>query len=412
MRELLTVEQYQAELLALVRPDSRVERVPLAEAAGRVLAEDVVSGVSVPVFANSAMDGYAVRFAEVATAPVTLRVVGDVPAGSAADPVAGPGECVRIMTGAPLPSFADTVVPIEDTDPSTGSGIDLGTAPSSVTITRAPEAPGRHVRGAGEDFSAGARVAVAGTPITPAVAGALAAVGLTCVPVRPRPVVVVRSTGDELVTDGSPLGRGQIYESNSIALAAALAGWGADVRRFEAARDEADALAAWLDEVCGAGADLVVLTGGASVGAFDVVRDVLEAAGGTFRSVRVQPGKPQGWAVWDGVPVVSLPGNPVSAALSCEVFVRPLLDRILGRPGRGWLTAVAGSDWTSPAGRRQLVPVRLSTGADGRLVATPSHRRGSASHVVSSLAEADGYCSVAEDVTTVTTGDLVQVRWL
>lgn len=399
MRELLTVEQYRAELLDLVHPDARVESVPLAAASGRVLAQDVVSGVSIPVFANSAMDGYAVRFAEAAEVPATLRVVGDVAAGSAADPEVGPGECVRIMTGAPLPTFADTVVPVEDTD----GGL------TTVTVIQAPDAPGKHVRGAGEDFAAGARIAVAGTTVTPAVAGELAAVGLTSVPVRPRPIVALRSTGDELVTDGSALGRGQIYESNSIVLAAMLAAAGADVRRAHAARDEPSALAAWLDEIS---ADLIVLTGGASVGAFDVVRDVLEAAGGTFRSVRVQPGKPQGWAVWNGVPVVSLPGNPLSAALSWELFVAPLLDRILGRPGRPWLTAMAGADWTSPAGRRQLVPVRLSTDADGRLIAVPAHRRGSASHVVSSLAEADGYCAVAEDVTAVAVGDLLPVRWL
>jgi molybdopterin molybdotransferase len=184
---------------------------------------------------------------------------------------------------------------------------------------------------------------------------------------------------------------------------------GTDVRRFDAAPDDATVLTAWLD---GVQADLVVLTGGASVGAYDVVRDVLETAGGTFRSVRVQPGKPQGWAVWNGVPVVSLPGNPLSAALSCELFVRPLLDRILGRPERPWLTAVAGAEWPSPAGRRQVVPVRLSTTDDGRLVAVPAHRRGSASHLVTSLAEADGYCCVAEGVTNVTAGDLLPVRWL
>ena len=425
MRELLTVEQYQAELLELVRPDPRAELVAVDAASGRVLAGDVVSGVSIPVFANSAMDGYAVRFTDVIDVPVTLRVVGDVPAGSDSDPDAAPGECVRIMTGAPLPSFADTVVPIEETKrpPETGgngsrasqrwpemepSPFRIGSG-LTITVTQAPAARGRHVRRAGEDFATGARIAVAGTTVTPATAGELAAIGLTSVPVRPRPVVAVRSTGDELVTDGSALGRGQIYESNSVVLTAALSSWGADVRRSGTARDDADALAEWLDAVS---ADLVVLTGGASVGAFDVVRDVLEAAGGTFRSVRVQPGKPQGWAVWNGVPVVSLPGNPLSAALSCELFVRPMLDRMLGRPERPWLTAVAGAAWTSPAGRRQLVPVRLSSDTDGRLVAAPSHRRGSASHVVSSLAEADGYCAVAEDVTAVAAGDLVRARWL
>lgn len=408
-REARSIEQYQAEVLGLVRPDSRVESVPLAAASGRVLARDVVSPVSIPVFANSAMDGYAVRYADVVAAPVTLRVVGDVAAGSSADPVAGPGECVRIMTGAPLPTFADTVVPVEDTEAAFGPA---GRAPDdevTTTITHAPPAVGTYVRHAGEDFAAGARVAVAGTEITAGVAAELAAVGLVSVPVRPRPVVAVRSTGDELVTDGSPLVRGQIYESNSFALAAMLAGDGADVRRSEAARDDADALAAWLDEV---EADLVVLTGGASVGAYDVVRDVLLGAGGTFRSVRVQPGKPQGWAVWKGTPVLSLPGNPLSAALSYQLFVQPMLDRLLGRPARAWLTAVTGAAWTSPAGRRQIVPVRLSTGADGRLIAVPAHRRGSASHLVSSLAEADGYCSVGEDVTAVAAGDLVAVRWL
>lgn len=148
------------------------------------------------------------------------------------------------------------------------------------------------------------------------------------------------------------------------------------------------------------------------MGAYDVVRDVLEQAGGTFRSVRVQPGKPQGWAVWNGVPVVSLPGNPVSAALSYELFVRPMLDRMLGRAERPWLTAVAATDWTSPAGRRQLVPVRFEGGTDGRLLATPAHVRGSASHLVTSLAEADGVVAVAEDVVEVAEGDVLPARWL
>jgi molybdopterin molybdotransferase len=399
MREVLTVEEYQAELLVLVRPDPGIELVSLNAASGRVLADDVVSGIDVPVFSNSAMDGYAVRFAETATAPVALRVVGDVAAGSPADPSAGPGECVRIMTGAPLPSFADTVVPIEQTDAGLGRVVVLG----------APVRVGEHVRAPGEDFSAGTRIAAAGAVLTPALCGAVAAVGLTAVPVRPRPVVAVCATGDELVSDGSALARGQIHESNSVALGAALARDGAEVRRCAPIGDDPQVLTRWLD---GVQADLVVLTGGASVGAFDVVRDVLERAGGTFRQVRIQPGKPQGWALWDGMPVIALPGNPLSASLSYEVFVRPLLDRVLGRAQQPWLTVVAGDGWASPAGRRQLVPVRLSSAADGRLTATPAHRRVSASHVVSSLAGADGYCAVAEDVTVVAVGDLLAARLL
>ena len=157
-----------------------------------------------------------------------------------------------------------------------------------------------------------------------------------------------------------------------------------------------------------------MLTGGASVGAYDVVRDVLtEKAGGSFRHVRMQPGKPQGWAVWPGgTPVLALPGNPVSAALSCQLFVLPLLDHLLGRPAPPDVTAVAGASWASPAGRRQFIPVRLDTDAEGRLTAVPSHLRGSASHAVTSLAGADAVAIVAEEVTGVVAGDLLRVRML
>ncbi len=400
MREVLSVEEYLAELLAQVAPDARQEQLSLSQAGGATLATAIASPVSIPVFDNSAMDGYAVRFHEAADAPVRLRVVGDVPAGSAEDPVAGPGECVRIMTGAPVPGFADTVVPVEDTD----GGL------SEVAILRAPTRPGTHVRRAGEDIAAGTTVAEPGAVLTAGVIGALAACGVTSVAVRPRPKVAVCATGDELVADGSALLRGQIYESNGPALAAALSRDGAEVLRSDPARDDPAALVAWLDAVA-AGVDLVVLTGGVSVGAYDVVRDVLTRADGVFRHVRVQPGRPQGWAHWQGTMVVALPGNPLSAALSYEVFVRPLLDRLLGRSPRPDDTAVAALGWASPKDRRQLVPVRLTTGPDGRLLATPSHVRGSASHTVTSLAAADGFAMVAEDVTEVRPGDLLAVRW-
>ena len=402
MRELLTIEEYLEELLRLVQPDSRVERIGLADAASRVLAEPVTAATSVPAFDNSAMDGYAVRFAEVATAPTRLRVVADIPAGSPDDPDAGVGECVRIMTGAPLPSFADTVVPVEDTD----GGL------TEVVIERAPARPAMHVRRAGEDFADGVQVAAPGAVLSPGLVGALAAAGAVEVAVRPRPIVAVCATGDELVSDGAPLARGQIYESNSLALAAALRRDGAAVVRAQPVGDRPEVLQAWLDATTST-CDLVVLTGGASVGAFDVVRDVLAAAGGVFRHVRVQPGKPQGWAVWsDGTPVVALPGNPLSASLSYALLVRPMLDRLLGTRPPAEFTAVAEAGWTSPSGRRQLVPVRLSSAPDGCLLAHPSHLRGSASHVVTSLAEADAIAVVAEDVTEVAAGDLVRVRWL
>ncbi len=401
MRELLSVEEYLAELKALLHPEPGVETLALAAASGRVLALPVASRVDIPVFDNSAMDGYAVRFADVAALPADLAVVGDVPAGSGEDPEAGPGECVRIMTGAPLPSFADTVVPLEDVTVVGGR----------IVVTAVPVGPGAHVRRAGEDIAAGALIAQSGTALRPAMLGALAASGVTAVAVHRRPVVAVCATGDELVSDGAPLQRGQIYESNAVALGAALVRDGAEVLRTGPVRDQPEQLVAWLDQAADR-ADIMVLTGGASVGAYDVVRDVLEQAGGTFRHVRMQPGKPQGWAVWRGTPVISLPGNPVSAVLSYEVFVRPLVDDLLGRASNRAFHAVAGVGWRSPAGRRQLVPVRLDTDADGRLIATPSHSRGSGSHLVTSPAMADGYAAIAEEVTEVAVGDKVMVRWL
>jgi molybdopterin molybdotransferase len=400
MRELLSVEEYVDELLSLVAVDDRRDEVPLADGLGRVLAEDVVSSASIPVFDNSSMDGYAVRWSDIEAVPTRLRLVGDVPAGSDVDPVAAPGECVRIMTGAALPTFADTVVPFEQTRDEGGF----------VVVMEAPDRQGAYVRRAGDDVGRGAVVARAGATVTPGVAGAVAAVGVERVWVRPRPRVSLGVTGDELVRGGG-LRRGQIYESNSAAVGSLLEQLGARVVRTGLVHDRRHELVEWLD-AASPDSDLVVLTGGASVGAYDVVRDVITATGGVFRHVRVQPGKPQGWGVWGGTPVVCLPGNPVSAVVSTELFVRPMLDLVLGRPEVAWYTAIAGGDWTSPEGRRQVQPVTLRTDDAGRLVAVPAHAKGSGSHLVTSLAGADGYAIVAEATTAVHAGDLLPVRWL
>ncbi|MGC3954746.1 MAG: molybdopterin molybdotransferase MoeA [Propionicimonas sp.] len=397
-RAKLTAEQYRDELLALVPPGDGVEQVRLDEAFGRVLAADVAASVPNPAFTNSAMDGYAVRATAVAELPARLRVVADIPAGSSADPELGAGECARVMTGAPLPTSADTVVPVEDTDAG-GDWVEIRAA-----------SPGRHVRRAGEDYPAGQVVAAAGLRITPGVLGAIAAAGATQVAVRPAPVVAVCATGDELVADGAPLVRGQLYESNSHVLAAALRRDGARVLRGGPVPDRPAALAGWLDEAA-ATADLIVLTGGASVGTYDVVRDLLtERAAGVFRHVRVQPGKPQGWARWAGTPVIALPGNPLSASLCYEFFVRPVVERLLGTDGPPELVAVAGADWGCPPGRMQLLPVRLSSAEDGLLLATPVHARGSASHLTSALGGADAIGVVPAEVDQVKAGDLLRVR--
>lgn len=405
-RVQLSVEEYLAELLedllAGAGPLADTEEVPLAQALGRVLAAPVHAAGDVPAFANSAMDGYAVRHTDLATVPVGLTVVGDVPAGSGDDPTLEPGQCVRIMTGAPVPSTADTIVPVELTDGGT----------RTVTITEA-RARGQHVREAGEDVRSGDVVAAAGTMVTGRVLGSLAASGTATVTVRRRPVVAIAATGDELVPPGGALERGQIFESNGTHLAATLTELGADVRASVVLTDDAEAFTAGLDELAD-GCDLVLLTGGVSVGDFDVSRIVLErSAEGTFRHVRMQPGKPQGWARWRGVPILAFPGNPVSTAISFEVFGRPLIDRLLGRVAtEGPTAAVAGADWRSPAGRRQFVPVQLTSDDHGRLVATPTHRRGSASHMVTSLAGAQALAVVAEETDAVEPGDLVQIRSL
>ena len=400
-RTILSVEEYLAEVLALVRPLPDTEAVPIREASGRTLAEPVLARGDVPAFANSAMDGYAVRAADLVPG-VVLHVAGEVLAGSGADPAFGPGECVRIMTGAPLPSRADAVVPVEQTTPVEGG----------VRIDEVVEV-GRHVRRAGEDVRAGDVVLEAGVRLGARELSAAAAAGAGRVVCVRRPVVGVIATGDELVAPGQPLERGQIYESIATFLGAAIARDGAEAVVLDAVRDTPADFAAALDDLAER-CDVIVVSGGVSVGDADVTRIVLEAAGANFRHVRMQPGKPQGWARWGDsrTPVVGVPGNPLSAAVSYEVFVAPLIDRLHDRPTPGWSVAAVTQGWTGPAGRRQVIPVLLDVDESGRQVVKPAHRRGSASHMVTSLAAANALASVAEDVTSVEPGDLVAVRRL
>ena len=408
MRDKLSIEEYRDELLALVTRITDTETVPLDRADGRVLVAPVTAAAAVPVFSNSAMDGFAVREAD-RHRRAELRVVGVVVAGSPADPAMGPGECVRIMTGAPLPSQADAVVPVELTEESGG-------------IVRIVEEPGgkTHVRAAGEDFSAGAEVLPAGLRLGPRSLGAAAACGRGEVTVVRRPRVAVIATGDELRPAGAVLARGQIHESNGTFMAGQLIRMGAEVVAAPVLPDEPGSFAAGL-EAAAAGADLVVLSGGVSVGDHDVVRQVLGGEIGSSAAVRsrfvhvvMQPGKPQGWALWRAgereVPLVALPGNPLSTMVSCELFVEPLLDAMLGRVPRSWLRAVVGSPWPAPRGRRQVVPVIVETDETGRLVVVPAHEGISASHLVSAAARADGLALLDEPTDNVRPGDLVSFR--
>lgn len=385
-----------------------VADVPLSDARGRVLAADVSASVSVPGFDNSAMDGYAVRRVDVADAgpghPVSLRVVGHVAAGSAADPPMATGEAVRIMTGAPLPTDADAVIAQENTDRGT-----------PVVRIHAPADARGNVRPTGSDVRVGDTVLTAGRMLDARDVAAAAAAGARTLAVRRAPRVAVLSTGDELTPPGGPLGRGQIHDSNSYLLEGAVAEAGGIPVRVGAVPDDVDELRRVMQGLEGR-VDAFITSGGVSVGDHDVVKALLRTVGSMwFGTVRMQPGKPQGFGRWtDGTPVFTLPGNPVSVFVSFETFVRPALRRMQGcvRLQRPVMRAVAAEGWRTHAGRAQRMPVAIVAAASDApqpLRVRPASRGGAASHLVASLAGADGLALVPEDVTRVDAGDAVDV---
>ncbi|MGX7825562.1 molybdopterin molybdotransferase MoeA [Actinokineospora sp. 24-640] len=389
---MLRADEYRAQVAALV-PTMPVLSLPLAECLGLVLAEDVVAGVSLPPFDNSAMDGYAVRAADLAGESTVLPVADDIPAGRTDVQPLVPGTTHRIMTGAPMPPGADAVVPVELTD----GGME------SVTLTARPPV-GKHVRRAGEDVVAGTVVLRAGAVLGSARLGLAAAVGLGALPVRRRPRVVVLSTGTELTPPGEPLAPGRIYESNSVLLAAAVreAGGEATVLRFVP-----DDVPAFLDAIAAhRDADLLITSGGVSAGAYEVVKDALAGRGVEFVRVAMQPGGPQGRGRVDGLAVVTLPGNPVSAALSFELFVRPALLGAMGhaeveRPRARARTVAAMS---SPEGK-----VQYRRGLHDRGVVEVVPVGGPGSHLLASFAESNCLIELPVGVGEVAEGDEVEL---
>ena len=391
-----SVEEHRRVVAGLINPRPPVS-LPLADALGLVLAADVVAPLPLPGFDNSAMDGYAVLATDVAPAgentPVRLPVAEDIPAGRTDIPTLAAGTAHRIMTGAPLPAGATAVVPVEATDGAT----------DTVTI-RSASREGQHIRRAGEDVTAGTTVLRAGQVVTPAALGLAAALGLGELTVVPRQRVLVVSTGTELVGPGVPLQPGQIYESNGVMLAAAVRDAGADVAASPMTGDDVDAFRETLRGHA-ADADLILTTGGVSAGAYEVVKDALGGSGDVeFVKVAMQPGMPQGAGRLDGVPVVTLPGNPVSALVSFEVFVRPALRAAMGRPDaeRPRRDAVLTEDLTSPRGKRQFRRGVL----DGDAVTSYGPP---ASHHLRWLASANCLLELGEDVDSVNAGTRVQV---
>ncbi|MDQ4038591.1 MAG: molybdopterin molybdotransferase MoeA [Actinomycetota bacterium] len=389
-----TVEDHRAAV-GEIFPLMPTATVPLSEARGLVLAEDVASVTALPPFHNSAMDGYAVRTVDVSVVPTTLVVADDIPAGRTSVSPLEPGTAQRIMTGALLPPGADAIVPVEHTDART----------DRVTITTVPKL-GAHIRSTGEDIAAGEPALRAGTVLYPAQLGLAAAMGHAGLPVYRRPRIVVLSTGSELVAPGTALLPGQIYESNSVLLCAAIEEAGASAKAVHFVPDDVEQFLATVEAETER-ADLLITSGGVSAGAYEVVKDAFADLGTVaFGKVAMQPGGPQGWGRVGKVPAVLLPGNPVSAFVSFEVFLRPVLRTALGlpTPDRPRIRARLVADVVSPAGKRQFLRGFFANGEVSQV-------GGPGSHLLAHLARANCLVVIPEETTEIAAGDTVEV-WL
>ncbi|MFT4008719.1 MAG: molybdopterin molybdotransferase MoeA [Nocardioidaceae bacterium] len=403
--ELISVDEHLDHILASIAPLPPYNQ-PLIEALGLPVCESIAAPMDLPSFDNSAMDGYAVFFADVASAstdhPVHLPVVGEVAAGQTKLFAMSPGTAVKIMTGAPVPQGADCVIPVEWTD----AGI------AHVRISRVPE-PGQNIRLRGEDVKQGDVILEDGRILGSRQIGLLASVGRGQVSARPRPRVVVLSTGSELREPGEPLGHDSIYDSNSYMLAAAVRAAGAIAYRVGIVSDDPEEFTDALSDQL-VRADMVVTSGGVSMGDYDVVKEVLSELGTVrFCKVAMQPGKPQGFGFVgeDATPIFTLPGNPVSSYVSFEVFVLPAIRRMMGRvPHRRPLVrALLRQGFSSALGKRQFVRGRFEIDGKGAHV-TPVGGHGS--HLMGDLAEANALIVVSEETAAARAGEHVQVMVL
>ena len=425
--DMLPVEEALARILDLVQ-EMPAELRPIREATGQVLAEDVVAPFDIPPRDNTAMDGYAVQAVDTAPAGASLdgdgaaelRVIGELAAGYLYEGVLGPGEAVRIMTGAPMPDGADSIVPFEETD-ETGlraPGQSDATAQRSVRVLKAAR-PGANIRRRGEDVRRGALILTRGLVLRGAEIAVLSSMGIGAVSVVRRPRVAILSTGDELLTpgasrEGAPPSPGKIYDSNAYGLAALVEEYGGTPVLSGIAEDTVPALTAKIAEAVAA-ADMVVTSAGVSRGDFDVVREVLAREGEVrFWTVRMKPGKPLAFGRFtaaDGrlVPHIGLPGNPVSSLLAFELFGRPALLKMQGRQvqSRPVVTAVADEEIVNTDARRVYARVSVERAADGRWHARLTGPQGSG--VLTSMAYANGYAVCPAERDRVSVGEEVEV---
>ncbi|CAN5236889.1 molybdopterin molybdotransferase MoeA [soil metagenome] len=383
-----SIAEHAAHIRELVRFEG-TERVPVTDALGRVTAEAVASPFDLPLFRNSQMDGFAVRAID-ATEGARLPIVGEIPAKPMTPPALEPGTAVRIMTGAVVPAGADAVIPVEDTT----------VAGDTVVIGR-PRAAGAYVREPGSDVRRGDELLPTDRLLAPRHLAVLAAAGIADVLVRRRPTVAVITTGAELVGVGEEPRLGQVFDANSIALTSAIVAAGGEVALVARVPDDAARMTAALEAA--AIADVIVTSGGISMGDYEVVRETLEPLGARVGSVRMQPGGPQATAVFAGVPVLCFPGNPVSTQISFELFLAPLLRAAAGLPRVATHTRRLTALVNSMPGTTQLLRAR-TVGSDW--VETVS---GPGSHLVAGLAASDALIVIPEDITELQAGDGVEV---
>ena len=415
---MISVDEALAEILGHVRP-LEAERVLLLDALGRVLAEEIRSDIDVPPFDNSAMDGYAVRSADVAAAvpqaPVRLVVIGSVAAGYVAGRGVEPGTTVRIMTGAPLPQGADAVVPYEDTSDFDRPKEDRLAVPAEEIEVRTAVGSRDHVRPAGEDIRQGELVMARGRVIRPQEIGVLASLGHETILVHRRPRVAILATGDELLEVHEALEPGKIRNSNEYTNAALVTRTGGIPIRLGIARDTEADLTFKIRSGLEQGADLFLTSGGVSVGDYDVVKDVLGTEGQMqFWQVNMKPGKPLAFGVLPGrtggVPLLGLPGNPVSAMVSFEQFARPAILKMLGHTdlAKPTVQAVLDEPLTS-SGRRGYLRVVVTRQEDGYHARTTGEQ---GSGVLTSMARANGLAVVPEGVCVMQAGDEITIQML
>ncbi len=411
MADLLNVDQALERVLQNIQP-LPAETAELLASLGRVLADDIVAETDLPPFPNSSMDGFAVRAQDVRDAssekPTRLIISMDIPAGVAPEKVLQPGEAARIMTGALMPDGANAVIPVENTDISWTPGDD-SLLPQHVGIFKSVKS-GDYVRPTGEDIRLGEQIVAAGTVIRAEEIGILAALGHPRVFVVRQPRVAILSTGDELLEVDQPLARGKIRDSNGYALAALVTSCGGIPIRIPIARDTLDDVRRRFREALDQKPDVILSSAGVSVGAFDVVRTIIDEMGSVdFWRINLRPGKPLAFGQVGGVPFFGLPGNPVSAMVTFDIFVRPLLLKLSNQPDNARVvTAILGESHHSD-GRRSYLRVKL-TQENGQYIARMTGTQSSGA--LSSMLLADGLLIVPENITEAKAGDSFPVRLL